>query len=104
MICEGELEVNTRSSLPGLSDESFSNSTSPASGGPVPELRWRQLHAHDLLLFALGELFDLGDVGVGEFLDLVEGAALGVLGDGFVFQHLLQPLVAVATHVADGGA
>ena len=47
------------------------------------------LNAQDLLLFALREFVDAGDVAVGEFLDFVERVALGVFGDGLVFQHLL---------------
>ena len=47
------------------------------------------LNAHDLFFFALRQFVDLGDVGVGVFLDFLEGIAFGVFGDGFVLEHLL---------------
>ena len=37
-------------------------------------------NTHNLLLFALRQFVDLGDVAVGEFLDFVEGVAFGVFG------------------------
>ena len=43
--------------------------------------------AHDLGFFVFAEFVDLGDVGVGEFLDVVEAAAFLVLGDGLVLEH-----------------
>ena len=43
----------------------------------------------DLLLFFLRDVLELMDVVVGEFLDFGQAVLFVVLGDGFVFEHLL---------------
>ncbi len=47
------------------------------------------LDAHDLFFFTLRQFVNLGDVGVGVFLNFLEGIALGVFRDGLVLEHLL---------------
>jgi hypothetical protein len=47
------------------------------------------LDAHDLFFFALCQFVDLGDVGVGVFLDFLEGIAFSVFRDSLVLEHLL---------------
>ena len=52
--------------------------------------------------FFFSDLVDLLDVLVGQLLDLGHGLLLVVLADLVVLQHLLQVVVDVAAHVADG--
>ncbi len=51
------------------------------------------LYHHDLSFFIFGEFVDLGDVGVGQFLDIFEAAAFFVFGDLFVLEHLFEKVV-----------
>ncbi len=59
---------------------------------------------HDLRFLLLQGRVDLLDVLVRELLDLGEGVLLVVLADVVVLEQLLQVLVRVAAHVADGDA
>src|SRR5688500_9313121 len=55
---------------------------------------------HEVRFFRLEGLVDLGDVAVGEFLDVVLGAALLVLRDLLLLEQVFQVLYCVAAHVA----
>src|SRR5438105_9226152 len=55
---------------------------------------------HDVGFFRRDQPIDLGDRAVGELLQLVERAALFVLGDFLVLHQLLGVFVGVAAHVA----
>src|SRR5690606_684065 len=57
---------------------------------------------HQFLFLALDHLVDVLDRLVGDLLDLVLGAAHVVLGDLLFLQQVLDLLVGVAAHVADG--
>src|SRR3990172_1419943 len=56
---------------------------------------------HQVLFFPLHRVVHFLDVGVGEVLDLFEGALLVVLGDILILEELLQPVVHVAAHLAN---
>src|SRR5918992_116130 len=57
---------------------------------------------HDLGLFALQQVVDLGGVLVGQLLDSILGAMLLVSADFAVLRQLLQVVDRVPAHVADG--
>src|ERR1700678_3022101 len=57
------------------------------------------LERQHFLFFALGQLFHLLDLVVGELLQLVQRAALFVFGDLFLLHRLLDHLVAVAADI-----
>jgi hypothetical protein len=63
--------------------------------------RGRSSDRHDLGFLGLHELVDLGDVLVGQLLDVVAGTTLVVFGDFLVLDELLERFVGVATQVAD---
>ena len=59
---------------------------------------------HRLLFLRVHRLFDFRDVLVGELLDLGDGPLLVVLAHFVALEQLLQVVVDVAPHVADGHA
>src|SRR5882757_8461964 len=55
---------------------------------------------HQLGFFGCDHLVDIGDVFVGEFLDLLLRSPLLVFGYGLAFQQLLERMIGVAAGVA----
>src|SRR6185503_7107373 len=61
------------------------------------------LDASNLVFFRLREFIDSGDIGVGEFLHLVEAVALRVFRYLFVLEHFFETLVSIATDITRCG-
>src|SRR5690606_41440367 len=59
---------------------------------------------HDLFFFLRERLVDLGDVFVGELLDLLLRAPIVILRHELLLQQVLEIVHDVAAHVADGNA
>ena len=61
------------------------------------------LDFHDFFFFGPYCGVQLGDVGVGELLDFVEGPAFVVLADQFVLQQFLDRLISVGRMLLNVG-
>ena len=63
---------------------------------------WQPSDCHDLLFLGSNQRVDLGNVPVGDLLDVALGALLVVLGRQLVFHQLLDGVIGVAAPVAHG--
>jgi hypothetical protein len=62
------------------------------------------LELEDFFFLGFGDLVELGDLGVGQFLSGLERLAFFVFADDFVFEKLFEMFVGVAADVAQGDA
>src|SRR5262245_14595078 len=69
-----------------------------------PAFLIRNLHLHYLLFLGLPHIFQLVHKVIRQLLNLIERFLLVVFGDGFVFEHFLHVLIAIAANVAHSGA